>query len=328
LDGYPPIYCLSTLNATAPTLQNRAVQVASIQLGIFDETQTSATGSPVSSLESSGMFVSSVRYNFPLDGNFMEEVTLVGNNKLWKNAPHSTMWNDWDSKILVTGQFNGLGSPAAVIGVARRQDLIWGSSSTSGLDTNSAAADSEVTVLPREVAGVTSSGLNAADNTRAHLSNLSISCAMNRENLNELGRKGPYTRTVTFPVEVTTEVEITATSGDMISATESGIFNSAASCSQDSGNLRNGTIRIATCEGLRVYAGLKNKLSSVNYTGADAGGGNVSVSYTFTTYNDFTVIHTGEGGLTGNNWAGGAGFGYEIAASSGFYITGRGFLVN
>ena len=46
-----------------------------------------------------------------------------------------------------------------------------------------------------------------------------------------------------------------------------------------------------SCEGLRVYLGKKNKLSSVNYAGGDAGGGNATVTYTFTTFNDFTVMH-------------------------------------
>jgi len=37
--------------------------------------------------------------------------------------------------------------------------------------------------------------------------------------------------------------------------------------------------------------GTKNKLASVNYGGGDAGGGNVTVTYSYTTFNDFTVMH-------------------------------------
>ena len=62
------------------------------------------------------------------------------------------------------------------------------------------------------------------------------------------------------------------------------------------------TIRVATCEGTRIYLGRKNKLSSVNYSGGDAGGGNVSVSYTFTTFNDFTVMHSGDPHSNGTTW--------------------------
>ena len=35
-------------------------------------------------------------------------------------------------------------------------------------------------------------------------------------------------------------------------------------------------------------------MASVNYSGGDAGGGNVTVSYSFTTFNDFTVMHVND----------------------------------
>jgi len=38
---------------------------------------------------------------------------------------------------------------------------------------------------------------------------------------------------------------------------------------------------------------LKNKLSSVSYGGGDAGGGNVTQSYDFVTYNKLSVSGTG-----------------------------------
>ena len=47
---------------------------------------------------------------------------------------------------------------------------------------------------------------------------------------------------------------------------------------------------------------MKNKLASVNYSGADAGGGNATASYTFTTFNDFTVIHSGDPHASGTTW--------------------------
>ena len=56
-------------------------------------------------------------------------------------------------------------------------------------------------------------------------------------------------------------------------------------------NLSNQVIRVATCEGTRIYLGTKNKLASVNYGGGDAGGGNVSVTYSYTNFNDMTVMH-------------------------------------
>ena len=121
---------------------------------------------------------------------------------------------------------------------------------------------------------------------------MTCSVDLGREQINELGRKGPYYRFISYPVEVTTEIEVTSASGDMVSAIEEGILTPAgAGACLDSGNLSNQNIRIATCEGLRLYTGTKNKLSATNYTGGDAGGGNVAVTYTFTTFNDFTVMH-------------------------------------
>ena len=299
LDGYPPIYCLATMDATTPTLAARSIQRCNVNMSIYDESSTYAVGAPVGMMEASGLYLSSIRYNFPKDGNFEEDVTLVGNDKIWKNDSRlSAMWAAWVP--VQTGQFNGLDSPIGVGGVNRRQDLKLGNSTSGSKDTNGMVADADLTVLPPDIAGIDSSGCNnMSDNSRAHLSNISISVNLNRDNLTELGRRGNYCRIPNFPVEVSTEVGITASSGDLISATESGILTTAAGCGNELGNLTNATIRVATCEGLRLYTGVKNKLASVNYTGGEAGGKEVTVSYTFTTFNDFVALHSGETTLTG-----------------------------
>ena len=50
-------------------------------------------------------------------------------------------------------------------------------------------------------------------------------------------------------------------------------------------------ILIITREGTKLDLGSKNKLSSVNYTGGDAGGGNVTISYSYSNFNDLIVTH-------------------------------------
>lgn len=295
LDGYPLIYCLATTDAATPTLPARANEKCFFGLSIFDETLESATGAPGSVVQCSGMFVGSLAYNFPLDDSFNEDVTLVGNDKVWLNDPKPTNPNIPTPSF--SGAFNSLDAPIGLGGVNRRENLILSYDGSNGLDTNNMVADSDATILPPEVYGISDSGTNEQSNGQdfdAHLSDISVSCDLGRENINELGRKGPYHRTVTFPVEVTTEISVTSTSGDLISATEEGIYTTGNDPCEDGGNLKDRTIRIATCEGTRIYLGTKNKLSSVNYTGGDAGGGNVSVSYTFTTFNDFTVMHSGD----------------------------------
>jgi len=172
-------------------------------------------------------------------------------------------------------------------------------------DDNSALDYPDITVLPQDVYGVTSSGTNiigADGNFGAHVNSISVSTDLGREEIQELGRRAPYFRFATFPVEVTCEIEVTSSSGTMVSATEAGILTGAGTSCVDAGNLGNRTIRIATCEGTRIYLGRKNKLASVNYGGGDAGGGNVTVSYTYTNFNDFTVMHSGDPHGSGPTW--------------------------
>lgn len=306
LDGNIPIYCLATRDAVSPKLTARANTSCVVNLGIFSDDAISANGTPTTNMETSGMFVSSVRYQFPKDGNFSEEVTLMGNNKVWRYDARvlNSDVNNWKNTagVSVAGAFTGDESP--VKNVARRQDIKFGTSTSGSLDAAGAVKDIAITILPREIPGISSSGTNNMVGNYAHINNISTSVTLNRENNTELGRRAAWFKTPTFPAEVTTEIECMATTGDGISATEAGILslnNTSLVCGSYSGNLSNNTIRIATCEGLRIYCGTKNKLSSVNYTGGDTGGGNVNVSYSYRTFNDFVVLHTGENlGTLGN----------------------------
>ena len=296
LDGYPLIYLLATRDAPNPTLAGRSNAKAIFGLAIFDDDSESATGTPNSVVQCSGMFTNSIGYNFPLDDNFNEDVTLVGNDKVWLNDPKAT--NPGLPTPSFAGQFTtGTDAPIGVGGVNRREQMNFTYDSGEGLDINGMVADVDCTILPPEVFGISDSGTNEKTNGAdfdAHLSSITVSADLAREEINELGRRGPYHRSVTFPIEVTCEIEVTSTSGDMISATEDGIYNTGVGACENGSNLRDSTIRIATCEGTRLYLGVRNKLSSVNYSGGDAGGGNVTVTYSFTTFNDFTVMHSGD----------------------------------
>lgn len=291
LDGYPLIYHLATRDAATPTLAGRSNEKCIFAMSLFPDTNESATGAPESEVVCSGLFVGSVGYNFPLDDSFSEDVTLQGNNKVWKNDPN---YVDAPTAFQFAGAFSGNDSPIGLGGVNRRKHLIL-TTVIADLDVNGQVADPDCTILPPDVFGVGQDGTNdLTDPTRAFLSNITVSCDFGRESINELGRQGPYHRNISFPTEVTTEIEVTSASGDMISATEEGIYTTGDNPCESIGNLRNRTIRIATCEGTRIYLGVKNKLSAVNYSGGDAGGGNVTVSYTYVTYNDLTVMHSGD----------------------------------
>lgn len=55
-----------------------------VAIPIYSDTQTRATGVPLSMVLGSGMYLSSYTLTFPVDGNFTESVTLVGNDKIWE----------------------------------------------------------------------------------------------------------------------------------------------------------------------------------------------------------------------------------------------------
>jgi len=296
LDGYPLIYVLATETgaqgitdsiATGAALTERQNARCDVNLSIYPDSQTAADGSTIVGtggggvVECPGMYVSSVSYTFPVDGNFTEDVTLVGNDKTWNNAS------------LALGQFDEAnGDVPQADSVNRRQHL-----------------DMAASFFPSQIPGVSVLG-KVTDNSDAgegfstHFQNITVSCDFGREQINELGRFAPYTRYVTFPVEVTAEFEVLATEGDGINASEEGFYvwvdkaagtyapagNSTLAC-QERFNLLDQRIELHTCEGTHINLGTKNKLSSVNYTGGDTGGGNVTISYSYTTFNDFSVYH-------------------------------------
>lgn len=307
LDGYPLLYVLATetgsgvgtgLTAANPTIPGRQNARCDMRLSIYSDTNVSASGSSMTAVTCSGMYVSSVSYTFPVDGNFTEDVTLVGNNKVWGASATGSFGSNNDS-------------PLSASGVGRRQFL------------NMANCR-----FPSQIPGITSSGTNDAigggSGFNTHFQNITVSCDFGREAIQELGTFAPYHRFVTFPVEVTCEFEVAAVTGDMINATESGYYEgltgntvATGATAQCSGrhNLLDQKIYLETCEGTKIYLGEKNKLTSVNYTGGDTGGGNVSVTYSYQTFNDFIVAHSGgvkpSVGPNGNFWASVSASGYN-----------------
>lgn len=301
LDGYPLLYCLaaaSTASGTdlaGPQLAKRAPAETIVNLGIFSETQESSTGTPQQYVEMSGVTVSSISYNFPLEDNFSEDITLAGNNKIWGTYSDAECTAPF-AVTGVSGKFNNQDAPIGSGGINRRENMIF--ASTAGQ-----ADDADYTKLPNDIVGV-GGGIKSG---LAHVSSITVSTDLAREDLFELGSRSPYAKTVTFPVEVTCDIEVTSTDGDLVNAIDD--CGTDTACVTPS-NLTDQEIRIATCEGTRIYLGNKNKLSSVSYGGGDAGGGNVTVTYSYQTFNDFTVLHSGD---TYNNqgptwWASRSGY--------------------
>ena len=297
LDGFSPIYLMATTQSATPTLGGRSTPKALVGLGIWsDSSDNIGAGGvrEVSHMEASGMFVGSVTYNFPLEDNFTEDVTLVGNDKIWAHGGCGMtdlgVWNTGyfgipsqmaannDQPYAETG-----GDVNSVGGINRRENMLFSPSSA----VSASAGGVDYTQLPTEIPGISAGGVKSAE---AHVQSITVSTDFGREEIFELGTRQPYARVVTFPVEVTTDIEVLSVSGDMVNALSDGC-GATTGCAGVVDNLSNQTILVTACEGTRIYLGTKNKLASVNYGGGDAGGGNVSVTYSYTTFNDFTVMH-------------------------------------
>ena len=260
IDGYKLIYDLATNGLCKTSLVSASKERTDVYLAVFDDGQDNATGLPQTVCMNSGMYVSSVSYSYSIDGSATESVTMVGNDRFW-NSTHGVTDK---SPVDIWGPAGGLlatgfDSDTPKSGVVRRVDV-----------------DILNSDLPEEV--TLQQGNDAVNLSRgAHIQSVSVSTDFGQENIQELGRFGPYHRYATFPIEVTSEFEVIATSGDLVSV--SGIAP----------NLKNRNITIRDTAGTVLTLGTKNKLSSVSYSGADTGGGNATVSYSFSNFNVLTV---------------------------------------
>lgn len=230
-------------------------------MNIYPDDFASASGTPLQEVLCSGMFAGNIAYNFGVDDNFTEELGLVGNHKAWRSA----------NFLNTTELFDGNDAPLAISdsgGVQRRQEFIF-----------SPTADGSV--LPQDVAGITSSGTNevTAGVFGASVQSVRISCDFGRTGLKELGRKLDYHKYIDFPVDVTTDIEIIAKTGDLVDALEEGE------------NLTDRTISFKITDGTHIDLGTKNKLSNVTMGGGDATGGNDTITYSYVNSNIITVTH-------------------------------------
>lgn len=286
LDGYPLIYHLASVDGLDGTpagsgLVGRSKSRCDLRLGIFPDNQNNVSaGNSAAEAEvyCSGLYISSVSYTIPTDGSMTESVTLVGNNKQWLTS---------NQKLTSTAvnNFDGTDSPAALTpgtaihsgGIQQREDVLL-----SGC------------ILPDSIRGVVAGGGYsnaydpATDTNRVHVQSFSCSTDFSREDILELGRKTPYARPATFPIEVSCEIEAVTTSGDFVNAYEFGDPKLAATTASGN-NTAEEDIFIVTRAGYAFDLGRKNRLASVTYGGGDAGGGNATCTYSYTNFNELDV---------------------------------------
>ena len=305
LDGYTLLYHLGAscdgsgvlLSQDKTTLSGRADTRADVRMVINATTEEAVTSgdSAVTELYCSGMYISSVSYTIPTDGTATEDVTFVGNNKKWITDNADGQLLLIDSGNGVDGQFGsifGNDAPAySGVGssdggnVLRRDDVLTGSGTT---------VNGYYTLIPDIVEGVTAISTNSfktraptnaglLNTDTAHIQSFTCSVDLGREAINQLGSRTPYNRYVSFPTEVTSTLEVIAIAGDNVTAVETARTN-----------LSNHEICVVLKDSTVIHLGKKNKVSSVTYGGGDAGGGNATITYNFSNFNDMVVLHSGD----------------------------------
>ncbi len=266
LDGYPPIFLLASNGATSSSLQSRGNIRTSMAMSIFNDVQDNASGTPLTQATMSGMYIGSVSYTFPVDGDATEEVTLMGNNKVYTSSSFTF------AGATTNSVFTGSDSPQYG-SVMRRQHFDMG-----------------VSRFPPSLPGISSSGTNDANsdgNYPCSLQNVSVSWDYGRQNINELGHKGPYFRYADPNVEVSTTFEVISKSGSMVSATEAGILGNGY-------NLSNESIIIRALDSTKIDCGSRNKMVSDGISNGGSDGSIQTLSFSYQGFNNASVTHSSD----------------------------------
>jgi hypothetical protein len=194
---------------------------------------------------STGMYLQSVSFNFTTDGNATEDVTLVSSNKTWSDNAP-----------------DGITEEKVAPSIVRRWKF--------NIDDSN---------LPIGEGGM---------RENSPLNSVTINADLNRDPVYTLGSYEPYDRSIQFPVEVTCEIESLAIDGDFLNLEEG--ENQGCSGSTSTTTVKNFPIKFVICgedgaSSFSVDLGNKNKLNSISYGGGEAGGGNLTITYSFTTDN-------------------------------------------
>lgn len=294
LDGYTLAYHAATVTASDPTLTGRQNARADLRMvvGLDTDSAVSSGDSLAAELYCSGMYWSSYSITLPTDGNMVENLSLVGNNKKWLGSGASQLLLGSGGVVHSAFSFGNDSPDSPDSGVMRRNNFL------TGTTTKSLGGNTFLTVLPDFIQGISNNGSSQAvtgsgslvncgtvNTDNVHIQSISFSVDVGRQSINQLGTLAPYYRYIEFPVEVTTQIEVIAVAGDNVDAIED---------IPSGGNLKNHSIQTVLSDSTVVQVGNKNKLTSVSYGGGDAGGGNATITYSLSNNNDFVVLHSGD----------------------------------
>ena len=249
-----------------------AANSAELELGVYHDSIPGVggeSGAAESFIYCSGMYISNVQYQFPLDGVATEEITLIGDTKKWTTSSSGSALSS------LTESYNSGTAPSAY---QRWKVNVSGSTLPSGV------ADWPI-------------------------QSISMTMAIGREAIQELGTRGKYCRYATFPFEVTSEFEVIAGKRPNGNASVN-VVEEAYNFENDyelnciptmEAGFKDQTIIVNICNndtnadtptaqtGYKFDLGTKNRVTSVNHAGGDTGGGNVTLTYSFQNYNYLVV---------------------------------------
>jgi hypothetical protein len=308
LDGYPLLYHLATPTATNAGLVSRSKEKCSVSLGIYPDDKDAVSGVAPVEVFLSGLYVSQLSYTIPVEGNLTESITVIGNSKRWfTSASGNPVGFTGTNAINLNTAFKIDSATGAGGDYPLALDMgVSGALGFRGGIQRRENVRVDKSILPTSIYGVSGTGVGNAylgvygngGAPRVHLQNISISTSTGREDLLELGAKTPYYKAATFPIEVSTEIEAISTSGDFINAYQYG--DPAFIGTKNVGsNTREEKILVRINDGTCFDLGTRNRLQSVNYGGGDAGGGNVTLSYSYVNYNDLRVLHLQDPAIAG-----------------------------
>lgn len=153
---------------------------------------------------------------------------------------------------------------------------------SSGLATPAAGSATRQTVLRRQNMKIadTSALPTAVGN---QISSISISADLGRESMYKLGQFKEFHRYVNFPLEISMDIEVIATSLDTL---QIDVPNEA--CSGLNLGKENVSLHLCDSRGSGVYEfDLNNAtLTSVAFGGGDTSGGNANLTFSYTIYNE------------------------------------------
>lgn len=229
----------------------------------------------------------------PLVGNANDTSDI----QLGVGADTNTVLAANTSHIMMTGCFvNSLNYTFPVEGNFTEEVTFVGSHKSAGGGVTAPAGTTPLPVivghvLRRQNVMVGPTSTLPAAVTGKKLSNISISTSFNREKMFALGQFSPFHRFVNFPIEVTVTFDVIA---DEV-ATNADVLFDVINTECVGRDYTKEPISIHLCDSagdpdMYIFdLGSGCSLQSVNYSGGDTGGGNVTETYTYITYNDLTI---------------------------------------